>query len=190
MTDMTPRLQRLNSEPLRRLVAVELLAQSDRIGLSDELRALLKCCIEPSTGTPTNAAAARALQSLSVMVDMQPLLTMANHIEDQSWQQAALRYFVMRQAHYPLLRHLFGVSRSEITRLREDIGAARPPLKAQSIPLVELEQIWREWLQIRAQVEREIDQWIEIGQRFPHFPICALYVALVVEADSTTRPGV
>lgn len=174
-----PQIHCLESPALQRLVAVELLAQSAVLGLSEDVQQLLQRGIQE-----TDNAGTRVLNRLRVQVDVRPVIAMALYAEDRSWEESALRYFVMRQAHYPLIRELFGVARSQVSRLRRELGAPQPPLRAQRIPPPLLIPIWQDWQQVQRDFERQADQWIAIAQRYPSFPLSALYHELVVEADT------
>lgn len=176
-------MQVLKSDAMRKLAALELLTQSKTLGFSDDVLNLLQRMADG------DASAKKMLQNLPILVDIRPLLTMATHIEDRSWQQQALHYCVMRQAHYPLLNQLFGVSRYEVGRVRKEINAPQPPLKAQGISLPELHILWGAWKRIQLEYRREVDQWIAVAEQFPQYSISRLYSALVVEAaDFQGRP--
>ncbi len=176
-----PQFHWLESPALQRLVAVELLAQSAVLGLPEDVQQLLQRGIQEA-----DSAGTRALNRLRVQVDVRPVIAMAMHAEDKSWEESALRYFVMRQAHYPLMRELFGVTRAHIAGLRRELGAPNPPVRAPRIPPAQLTQIWRDWQQVQREFEREADQWIAIAQRYPAYPLSALYHELVIEADTDT----
>lgn len=175
-----PLIHSLESPALQRLVAVELLAQSNSLGLSEDVQQLLKRGIQEA-----DSAGTKALKRLKVLVDVRPFVAMGLHAEDKSWEAAALRYFVLRQAHYPLIRSMFGVSRGMVSALRRELGASLPPVRAARIPEPLLTQLWRDWQEIKRQYEREADQWVEIAQRYPTYPLSALHHELVVEADAS-----
>lgn len=174
-----PQFHWLESPALQRLVAVELLAQSAELGLPEDVKQLLQRGIQEA-----DSAGTRALKRLRVQVDVRPVIAMALHAEDKSWEESAVRYFVMRQAHYPLIRELFGVTRTQVANLRRELGAPNPPVRAPRIQPAQLAQIWRDWQQVQREFERQADQWIAIAQRYPSYPLSALYHELVIEADT------
>jgi hypothetical protein len=170
---------RLQSAALTRLVALELLTQPS-LPLSPEVRMVLEDASksDDKTGIPP------VLERMGLWVDLTPLKVYAQYVDDRTWHNAALAYCIRRQAHYPLLKRLFpDSSRADIQKLREELKAPLVCVHRQAIPEPDSICIWQAWQDIQKQFDREIEQWVQLAERFPEYPLNALYQFLVIAAQ-------
>lgn len=156
----------LRSPGLLHLVGLELKAQADDLGLPPQILRILE--EDPQ----------RILRRLNVSVDVAPLLTLAEFHEDQSWETEALKFFVLRGAPAHLLRELFGASRFEVRRLRQQLGVSPPPARVQKVPEELQHEIWLRWQEIKDEYEREADRWIQLSNNYPALSISTLHQVL------------
>lgn len=182
-SQMPSHLHRIDlSSATAKLLTLELIAQSAQIGLPERVVGFLS----RSAARPANTDEPSAPERLVVLVNVQALTQQADHLDEQTWKACALKFCVLRQAHFPLLRLLFDVKRSEVTRLRSALQAPPPPLSIKAIAADELDGIWRNWQSIQTTYERPIDHWVKLAEAFPGHPLNGLYQALVVDAGALT----
>lgn len=170
----------LTSPAISRLVALELLAQSTPLGLSEDVQTTLAKAVQ--SVDDSDSTVPTMLRRLGVFVNTHSLQLMATHQNHASWRAAALAYLVVRQAHFPLLRRLFNATRIEITKVRQATNAAPPPLRHEDIPLPILSRIWEEYAIVKGEYGTEAEQWVIVAQRWTAYPLATLYQALVVDA--------
>jgi hypothetical protein len=168
---------------LSRVVVQELLLNADRFKLDPSLVALLRECVEEVQSQQDAAprGAARIIDRLKVRVDIKPLTLFATMRDQREKMELACKLLVQRQAHYPLLHKLFGVSRQEIPKLRAQYDITPPNIRFE-IPDVEARLIWKDWLQICQDFKDPVDQWVMLATQWPQMPIYSLYELVVVEA--------
>jgi hypothetical protein len=131
----------------------------------------------------TKSATLPVLEHMGLWVDLAPLRVYAQLMDERSWDKAALIYCLRRQAHYPLLQQLFpAVSRQDIQQLRGELGLKQASVHRHYISEPDADQIWQVWQEIQKQFLAPVEQWVELAQRFQHFPLNALYQFLVIES--------
>lgn len=170
----------LASPAVARAVVAELLLKPD--ALTQELRAALQA-------DNADKAMMAALERIVVWADLSSVWLQAMSREERQWREAALRYCVLRGAHYPLLHRLFKVSRAEVARVREEnmvSGQTRPI----TIPDAAVNQVHEAWDQIQHEWRgREADRWVALAERFPQYPLSSLYQLVVGEGQRTVDQG-
>lgn len=179
-TGQSPSAQwlRLQSAALTRLVALELLTQ-DSLPLSMEMRMVL----EQASKAEDKGVIHPVLDRMGLWVDLSPLKVYAQYVDERTWHKAALAYCIRRQAHYPLLKRLFpDASRQDIQKLREELDAPLVSIHRQTILEPDSICIWQSWVDIQKQFEREIEQWVQLGEKYPNYPLNVLYQFLVIAA--------
>ncbi|MBD8051134.1 STY4526/YPO1902 family pathogenicity island replication protein [Limnohabitans radicicola] len=168
-----PHVVEIASPTIARAVVAELLLQPDL--LSETVRKAL-------TGMEgADRAMATALERMTVWVDLSGILIQGLSLEEKQWRQAALRYCVMRQAHFELLHELFKVSRAELALLRQDLGVV-VKTRPKSIPDSAVLNIHAAWERINQKfTERAADLWIALADEFPQYGLNSLYKVIVKE---------
>lgn len=165
---------------LTRLAALELLAESQALDISESTQEALKLI--------STANAKNSVNALKVWVDTDGLDWLIHTKDTEEHRQTALHYCIKRQAHFPLLKKLFNVTRNEVTVLRKELKAELPPLKPKNIANSDLEDLYAYWRELR-EYELEIDQWVLLALRFDQYPLSCLYSAIWIESPVTTLKG-
>lgn len=120
-------------------------------------------------------------KALRVWVDTAGLQMLQQSKNEQEWRESALRYCVVRQAHYPLLKRLFRASRAEIKLIRDQLGAELPPTKPKQIEPDRLLAIYATWKQLLDEYQSEAERWIKLGDAFPDVSLSSLYSCIVID---------
>ena len=150
---------------LTRLAALELLAESQTLEIPESTQEALKLISTANSKNSTNA--------LKVWVDTDGLDWLVHTKDAEEHRRTALQYFIKRQAHYPLLKKLFNVTRNEATEQRKTLKAELPPTKPKNIANSDLDAIYAYWRELR-EYEMEIDQWFLLALRFEQYPLSCL----------------
>lgn len=120
---------------------------------------------------------------LRISVNLHSLHLLSNIHEMNRQREMTMQFLISRQAHFPLLRKLFpDVTGQEILRIRNSIKASRPPRAKVDFTSTELNMLWQQWQTIQAEFPREIDQWMLLAEKQPHYALSTLYRALVIDA--------
>lgn len=159
---------------LSRLAAIELLSTKNSLSLSETTQEALKLV---SSGDSSSN-----VKALKIWVDTEGLDWLMTNKDTVEHRQTALSYCVSRQAHYPLLKKLFRITRNEATALRKQLNAPNPPVKPKNITESDLMGIYAYWRELGKDYELEIDRWVLLALRYPQYPLSCLYTA--VWADS------
>ena len=165
---------------LTRLAALELLAESQTLEIPESTQEALKLISTANSKNSTNA--------LKVWVDTDGLDWLVHTKDAEEHRRTALQYFIKRQAHYPLLKKLFNVTRNEATEQRKTLKAELPPTKPKNIANSDLDAIYAYWRELR-EYEMEIDQWFLLALRFEQYPLSCLYSAIWIESPINTLKG-
>ena len=171
LTIWSPELARFATEALLREPSGVLSARTRQ-----ELESAMRQIIANPMLTPN------IFRRLKISVDLTPLHLLERIREESIQRELAMRFLIARQAHYPLLHQLFNASGSEIHQVRKKCKASQPPRQNAAFPIPELEQLWKEWKQIKAEFPREINQWMVLAEKRPNYALSTLYRALVVDA--------
>jgi hypothetical protein len=167
----------IQNSAIQRLVAVELIRECERLGLPDESVQTLK---EISTATG-DVMLESAASRLTLYVDISSLVFMVNNKNESDYRKLAMQYMIQRQAHYSMMRRLFGISKRTFTELR----AANPTLLAKDKPRVilnkDVQRVYEEWHLVCRKYDRETDAWIMMAQRLPEYPLSSLYGLIYCE---------
>jgi len=170
----------LASPAVARAVIAELLLRPDV--LTQEVRSVLQA-------EGADKAMMAALDRIVIWADLSSVVMQGLHREERQWRDAALRYCVLRGAHYALLNRLFKVTRAEVARLREELmvnGKTRPV----SIPDADVSSVHQAWVRIADEWRgREADRWVALAEQFPKYPLSSLYQLIVDEAQSGLGGG-
>jgi hypothetical protein len=163
----------LRNPSFLRIAAQEILGEAQNLQMSeDTVEALKMISIDhPKSGV-----------TLKVWVDTEGLDWLVRHKDEQEHRTTALKYCIERQAHYPLIKRLFNLSRNDLTELRKQLQAELPPTKPKSIASVDLDAIYAYWRELTCSYTVEIDQWVLLALRFQQYPLSSLYTAIYVEA--------
>jgi Protein of unknown function (DUF2857) len=165
----------LRNPSFLRMAAQEILGEAQHLRMSeDTLEALKMICIEHPKSSVT----------LKVWVDTGGLDWLVRHKDEQEHRTTALKYCIERQAHYPLIKRLFNLTRMELTDMRKQLDAELPPTKPKSIASGDLNAIYGYWRELTQNYTHEIDQWVLLALRFQQYPLSSLYTAIYVEATA------
>ena len=165
----------LPSDAVTRLAAAELLAQKE---ISPTLRDSL---------LSATSGANNVLKRIRVWVDLTALHLLDSQNESVQWRQAALKYLIARQASYSMLKEIFKASRAEVSGLRKALNAEFPNTKPKAIPTGALNSIYKVWGELNASDASVPDRWVQLGERFPEYPMASLYAAIVIESSPRAR---
>lgn len=161
-----------NLTAIEPLIAVELLKQYGS-SLEETSRYLLEKVIRGD---------GKGLKLFSLKVDASRLNWLASSLEAKQLQEEALRYCVVRQASFPLLRRLFKVTRSQVKKIREETHALPPsPHKSCSINEAVRHEIYLEWVKLRKEYAKEIDCWFLLGQQYRSYPLNVLETIVMLD---------
>jgi hypothetical protein len=163
----------ISSPAIARAVVAELLLKPNM------LSAAMKKALANSDGSDRTLSA--ALERMTIWADLTSLVVHGLNAEETQWREAALRYCIIRQAHYALLKKLFKVSRDEVARIRQELGNS-VETRPKGIPDAALSEIYQAWSEICNEFDqREADRWVCIAERFPQFGLNSLYHVIVNE---------
>ena len=152
--------------------ALEILAASKSLEIPHVTQEALNMITDP---TLPNAHA------FKLWVNTDGLDMMVKSKDAELHRKTALEYAITRQAHYPMLKRLFKVSRDEVNALREQLKATPPPLKPKSITDSQMSAIFDYWRELEAEYESQIDRWVLLAIRFPEHTLASLYTACWIE---------
>lgn len=170
--------RRLESAAITHLLRAELTGPGNPLQLPADVFAALQS--EAQDGRLPVA------EHMPVWVNVKPLYVYVNHREDKSWFDAALKFCVTRQAHYPLIRQLFDISKPAYTALRKAQGVSVCVVRNKALPDTETLHLWRAWTRIQSTYARAIDQWVTLAEEFPQYPLSVLHQVLVTDAHTET----
>jgi hypothetical protein len=173
----------LNSAIVAKMVALELLERKSE--LPDAIQTYID---QESAGTAGNPAGLtnRFSGLVQITVDLSRLVNYTSVNLNNTWEQKALSFLLVRQASYPLLKQLVpGISRQEISKLRTEVGAVVPVSKPPSVPDSDLEDVFKAWRIAAKEFDRPIEQWVDLARRLPQWPLSSLYQVLVIEGAKT-----
>jgi hypothetical protein len=160
----------LRSPAVIRMAAIEILGNGHSLKIPNETKDALKLIsIEHPNAHAT---------PLKIWVDASGLDWVIRHQDEKDHRQTSIRYCIERQAHYPLMRRLFNINRSEMAELRKEILAELPPTKPKSIGTQDIDAIYEYWSELQQTYEREIDQWVLLGIRFQKYPLWSMSTIL------------
>ena len=163
----------LSVPSLARMAALEILSESEALNISKVTQDALRMISIDQSKTNTKA--------LKMWVDTDSLDWLVKNRDTEQHRQTALEYCIQRQAHYPLLKHLFKISRIEALELRERLQAPLPPTKPKQIATDDLMAIFDYWRELGKNYELAIDHWVLLALKFPEYPLASLYTAIWVE---------
>jgi Protein of unknown function (DUF2857) len=163
----------LRNPSFLRIAAQEILGEAKHLRMSDDTVEALKMI---SIEHPKSSVI------LKVWVDTEGLDWLVRHKDEQEHRTTALKYCIERQAHYPLIKRLFGLTRIELTDFRKQLNAELPPTKPKSIASSDLDAIYSYWRDLTQSYTDEIDQWVLLALRFQQYPLSSLYTVIYVEA--------
>ena len=163
---------RLSSPELLSMAAMNLLA-TERKALPGEVLQVLQLITTEDAGEVTSRA--------SVWLDLSGLPLAAHRRNEAEYRDAALSYCISRQAHFPMLKRLFGTTQKEVRAIRERKCAALPPTKPPVVSTKEVTAIFEGWKRVCTEYEAEIDRWIALGEVFPSQPLSSLYTMIYIE---------
>jgi Protein of unknown function (DUF2857) len=169
----------IKSPAMTHLLRAELTSHGNPFQLPEDVLAVIKSAAQDD-GT------LRVADHISVWVNIKPLFVYANHREDKAWFDTALQYCIVRQAHYPLIRQLFDISKPEYTALRKAQGVTANVVRNKTLPDCETLNLWRAWTRIQATYDRAIDQWVTLAEEYPQYPLSIMHQALVTDAHTAT----
>lgn len=163
----------ISSPALARALLAELLLKPNA------LSSAMKKALANSEGSDRTLAA--AIERMTIWADLTSLVIHGLNSEETQWRHAALRYCIIRQAHYAMLKKLFRVSRDEVSRIRKELGNA-VETRPKGIPDNELESIYSTWSEICKEFDqREADRWVCLAERIPQYGLNSLYHVIVKE---------
>lgn len=163
----------LSVPSLARMAALEILSESDNLDIPKVTQDALRMISIDQSKSNTKA--------LKMWVDTDSLDWLVKNRDTEQHRQIALEYCIQRQAHYPLLKHLFKITRLEALELREKLDAPLPPLKPKHIATSDLTAIFDYWRELGKDYELAIDRWVLLAVKFPDYPLASLYSAIWVE---------
>ena len=161
----------LSVPSLARMAALEILSESESLNIPKETQDALRMISVDKSKTHTK---------LKMWVDTDSLDWLVKNRDTEQHRQTALEFCIQRQAHYPLLKHLFKITRFEALELREQLQAPLPPTKPKHIPTDDLMSIFDYWRELGKDYELAIDRWVLLALKFPEYPLASLYAAIWV----------
>ena len=162
----------ISAPALARMAALEILAASKSLEIPHVTQEALNMITDP---TLPNAHA------FKLWVNTDGLDMMVKSKDAELHRKTALEYAITRQAHYPMLKRLFKVSRDEVNAIREQLKATPPPLKPKSSTDSQMSAIFDYWRELEAEYESQIDRWVLLAIRFPEHTLASLYTACWIE---------
>lgn len=162
----------LSVPSLARMAALEILSESESLNIPKVTQDALRMISVDKSKT---------LTKLKMWVDTDSLDWLVKNRDTEQHRQTALEFCIQRQAHYPLLKHLFKITRLEALELREQLQAPLPPTKPKHIATDDLMSIFDYWRELGKDYELAIDRWVLLALKFPDYPLASLYAAIWVE---------
>ena len=162
----------LSVPSLARMAALEILSESESLNIPKVTQDALRMISVDKSKTHTK---------LKMWVDTDSLDWLVKNRDTEQHRQTALEFCIQRQAHYPLLKHLFKITRLEALELREQLQAPLPPTKPKHIATDDLMPLFDYWRELGKDYELAIDRWVLLALKFPDYPLASLYTAIWVE---------
>ena len=162
----------LSVPSLARMAALEILSESEALNITKVTQDALRMISIDKSKTNTK---------LKMWVETDSLDWLVKNRDTEQHRQTALEFCIQRQAHYPLLKHLFKITRMEALELREQLQAPLPPTKPKHIATDNLMAIFDYWRELGKDYELAIDRWVLLALKFPDYPLASLYTAIWVE---------
>lgn len=162
----------LSVPSLARIAALEILSESDSLNIPKVTQDALRMISVDKSKTNTK---------LKMWVDTDSLDWLVKNRDTEQHRQTALEFCIQRQAHFPLLKQLFKISRLEVLELREQLQVPLPPTKPKHIATDDLTAIFDYWRELGKDYELAIDRWVLLALKFPDYPLASLYTAIWVE---------
>lgn len=163
----------LASGSLTRLAAVELLARKDIAELSEPITLALKqLAVEQPDQLP-----------LRLWVQLDGIEWAVQKQDDKLRLNAALKILIRAQAHYPLIRRLFNLSRNAWRIEREQLKAKPAPSSYTTLSVNEINRLYTTWSRLLKEYDNDIDRWVILSKEYAGTPLAVLYPLIYPEGD-------
>lgn len=167
----------LQSAALGRFAAVEMLAGQCAV----ELPAPVKDTLRQLTAQQPNKL------PLQLWVKLDPLAWAAQQHDEHLRVQTALEICIQRQAHYPLIRRLFKISRREWQSERKRLGVSALPTAFALPDAGQVAQIYAAWSRLLENYDNDLDRWVVLGEEFPTIALACLYPIIYIDDEGDSR---
>jgi hypothetical protein len=163
----------LRSDSLTRLAAVELLARKDEAELPEEVASILK---QFTMDKPENLP-------LRLWVQLDGIEWAVQKQDEKMRVDAALKILIRAQAHYPLIRRLFNISRNSWRVEREQLKAKVAPASYKALNAKQINLLYNTWARLLKEYDNDIDRWVILSKEYASTPLAVLYPLIYPEGD-------
>jgi hypothetical protein len=170
---------RISSSEIRKLVAIEL--YRNRNSLPEIIQAYFV-----GVGKDVASAIDHVASLIDITVQLDRVEYHASASLTKQYEEAAMLYLIARFATFPLLKQLQpAITRTDVARLREQLGAQQPPARPPIIPTDELPDVFKAWEETRDPEESELTHWYCFAhdKRITKWPVTSLYQVIVIDAQ-------
>lgn len=144
----------LNSPEIRKLAALELLKHPQ--SLPSKWQIIVQ--------TNSLDHIEQLAKLLVIKADLRKIEFFDHHKEKSEWMEGSLKFLILRQAHYPLLKKLYpNLTEAKVSRLRAAICAKKPSTKYSELTPEQEAMIYKKWKNLKAMTSDLVECWVSLA---------------------------